>query len=530
MGAAFANIIRGQGQEAMNMFAEGFQAVGPQHGPPQKAPPASYRVLNSLPMVRITADDLLEAANKECLICLEEQELGGMACKLPCGHIYHKECLVMWLKKQCTCPVCRFELETDDSAYEQQRKKRMMERKLRFRRDELDHKPVSQLRDISKQLNVNITDCIDKKELVDRLVASGKIVVTEGVPPIEITEQEFNSKSVLQLRHLLLSFGLADDGAIEKFELRQKLIESGRVVITASAGDDKMKEQHQDTENWMEVDSTGISGEVSDSIEHEKKEEVLESSAKAILQKQTDNTGNSYDTVFRSGENVPHSDFTFSNIQLEAVNVVKAAPLHDLRVYCHQQNISIAGCIDKTEVIECIISTRRIEHCARFLQELKTAPVIDSDKNQSSNSDGNLGSEPKFPLRMTKEELDSVSTPELRKLFMASGIADEQVGTLDSFSLKDRLISEGKVILEESRKLDDSDAQFSENNVGSNDSEARNGPSDEKFTLSRELLNELSLRELKSIMEAYHLSTDGCLERRDLIDRIEACPSVVIVD
>jgi hypothetical protein len=33
-------------------------------------PPASRRALASLPMVKVTGDDILEATNKECLVCL----------------------------------------------------------------------------------------------------------------------------------------------------------------------------------------------------------------------------------------------------------------------------------------------------------------------------------------------------------------------------------------------------------------------------------------------------------------------------
>jgi hypothetical protein len=29
--------------------------------------------------------------------------MGSKACKLPCGHLYHRECLEEWLLKHCTC-------------------------------------------------------------------------------------------------------------------------------------------------------------------------------------------------------------------------------------------------------------------------------------------------------------------------------------------------------------------------------------------------------------------------------------------
>jgi hypothetical protein len=44
----------------------------------QKPPPASESVVNNLSrnVVKITADDLIEATNRECAVCLEEQLLG----------------------------------------------------------------------------------------------------------------------------------------------------------------------------------------------------------------------------------------------------------------------------------------------------------------------------------------------------------------------------------------------------------------------------------------------------------------------
>lgn len=208
-------------------------ATAPQSS--NKPPPASTRAISNLPNVQVTSDDLIEETNKECAICLDDQQIGHIACKLPCGHLFHRLCVVSWLEKQCTCPTCRFELETSDTAYEAQRKLRMKERKQRIRIDELKAKKISELRELCRSLQVDISSCIYKQDIIDQLQASGKITITQGVPPMELTEDDFHSKSVSQLKHLLLSFGLSTEGALEKADLRNRLLASGRVLIVSTS-------------------------------------------------------------------------------------------------------------------------------------------------------------------------------------------------------------------------------------------------------------------------------------------------------
>lgn len=59
--------------------------------------------------------------NDQCVICKEEMNLGRDVCKLPCDHFFHWKCILPWLKKNNTCPCCRFQLPSDDVFAEIQR-------------------------------------------------------------------------------------------------------------------------------------------------------------------------------------------------------------------------------------------------------------------------------------------------------------------------------------------------------------------------------------------------------------------------
>lgn len=68
-------------------------------------PPTSSARLSKMVPIQVTADDLLEATNRECVMCLEEQKIGDLATKLPCGHLFHVDCVKQWLQLHCTWSV-----------------------------------------------------------------------------------------------------------------------------------------------------------------------------------------------------------------------------------------------------------------------------------------------------------------------------------------------------------------------------------------------------------------------------------------
>ena len=79
-------------------------------------PPTSNENLNKLKKFDMNEkyckkekDGKVEVPN--CCICLDEISMGEKTVLLPCGHMFHSDCIITWLKKNNTCPMCRFEIK-----------------------------------------------------------------------------------------------------------------------------------------------------------------------------------------------------------------------------------------------------------------------------------------------------------------------------------------------------------------------------------------------------------------------------------
>lgn len=81
-------------------------------------PPASKSAVENLPLIKISKE-LLSSDSSQCAICKDTFELGEEAKQMPCKHTYHNDCILPWLELHNSCPVCRYELPTDDPDYEQ---------------------------------------------------------------------------------------------------------------------------------------------------------------------------------------------------------------------------------------------------------------------------------------------------------------------------------------------------------------------------------------------------------------------------
>jgi hypothetical protein len=90
------------------------------------APPASESVVSELPVLKISSD---HNEFSECPICQETWIIGEDAKLLPCKHYFHENCIGMWLGTRNSCPICRFELPTNNKSYERYRKKKKKQKK-----------------------------------------------------------------------------------------------------------------------------------------------------------------------------------------------------------------------------------------------------------------------------------------------------------------------------------------------------------------------------------------------------------------
>lgn len=72
-------------------------------------PPAQKAAVDAMPTVTIGEQSF------QCSICLDDFEVGIEAKEMPCKHKFHSKCILPWLELHSSCPVCRFELPSDET-------------------------------------------------------------------------------------------------------------------------------------------------------------------------------------------------------------------------------------------------------------------------------------------------------------------------------------------------------------------------------------------------------------------------------
>ncbi|KAL2653656.1 hypothetical protein R1flu_021784 [Riccia fluitans] len=91
---------------------------------PRGPPPASKAEVAKLPVIDVTEEVLTRIGEStECAVCREVLVVGDKMQEMPCKHSFHPDCLKPWLEEHNSCPICRYELPTDDREYELQKER-----------------------------------------------------------------------------------------------------------------------------------------------------------------------------------------------------------------------------------------------------------------------------------------------------------------------------------------------------------------------------------------------------------------------
>jgi len=84
-------------------------------------PPASQRAIESLQKIKVNEENFNNFKEIICNVCLNNFEINDVVTILECKHEFHLNCILEWLKIRNTCPVCRFELESNNPDYERRK-------------------------------------------------------------------------------------------------------------------------------------------------------------------------------------------------------------------------------------------------------------------------------------------------------------------------------------------------------------------------------------------------------------------------
>jgi hypothetical protein len=168
-------------------------------GSNRTAPRASAAAISSLPHAHIMRHNKKDFAHDDsaCGVCCERLMDGAALTRLPCGHVYHINCATTWLSKTCTCPECRYELETDDVLFEKKRRARMTERSTVSCQCHKSGMHSCFFADPSKSLldqldddkSSNSSECSDAFHSADFSIASTS--TCDGVDPLDDTSDLF---------------------------------------------------------------------------------------------------------------------------------------------------------------------------------------------------------------------------------------------------------------------------------------------------------------------------------------------------
>ena len=158
-----------------------------------------------------------------------------------CAHIFHTSCIVDWLANHsCTCPVCRYELPTDDPQYEQGRIERMQYRKPRFAMHELQRLKISDLLTLNNRRRLPVSaGVLEKGDLIQMLIDTNLVDVIPSPEPVEYQLEVLKHMKIGELKRTMAEAGVffRREDVLMKSDMITVFENSGRLILTFDESD-----------------------------------------------------------------------------------------------------------------------------------------------------------------------------------------------------------------------------------------------------------------------------------------------------
>jgi hypothetical protein len=299
---------------------------------------------------------------------------------------------------------------------------------------------------------------------------------------MEMYESEFNRKTVSELKYLLLSFGLPDRDLLEKSELRNKLLESGRIVFKPE----------------LKPSADEPSSSYGDSSAMDTSAGMTEQDARTLSLHRQDSSGREPISPVSPTSPVTPSGSSSSNRNDSAryhtlLSDLHACTIGELRELCAQYGVNTSGCLLKEDLVE------RLTRCQKV-------HILPASEQLAARADhlgdaGDLGTGATTAAQEGATGLNS-----------AAGEASNNNNSANS-----RNDSGSTSSAPPDQRMDTQQAA-----AGTTEAE----PADERWALSDGLLRDMSVKEIKQLMAAFHVETAGCLEKGDMIRRLRECDRV----
>lgn len=300
----------------------------------------------------------------------------------------HPQCITEWIRKHCTCPICRYELQTNNPLYESERVKRMATRKPRFALYELQRMKVSELKKLCvDKLRIPIVGTgYTKQEIIDKILASERIEIISAPPPMPIQNiATLRGMGVGKLKRKMTEAGVFFDSrdVIEKEDMVQIFINSGRIVFEEEEEEEEKEEEqeiivdeyaHQkqsfdrdeeevkrpriddegshynsQSSNKVEVEDVSASSISSDG------HQSLNADAEILLSSSHHDEEQPETTIQESDDRYSRSTPSTAYSHNESADITRRS-IGELKQLAQTLSIDLSSCLEKREMIELIVS------------------------------------------------------------------------------------------------------------------------------------------------------------------------------